>query len=305
MANTNSRRAFWATLVVLAMLFVGIMVGVSVKKLDSTQFGVQYDKLAKRLLDVHGEGLHSGPPGFRYIIFPSIFTQEELNTTCVSRDGIYIATAISFQWVARKAALMDITRKYVDFPRFQAVVRGAVKSAVNDGCALYNVSQYQEQRTDVQLAQQRITRERLDALGADLAELSLKNVEYPDEWSNAVSEKEKARQDIGLATNERQQQVQIATTNFNVSQQQAQITVANAVRQAQEILVNAQAQADVVQFQYQTLATTLVAAKKALGLTNEGLISYLSVQAVSNSQGGTVDLAAPHPAKLNYQDTGN
>jgi len=40
----------------------------------SIQVGVKYDNIAKVLgKEVYGEGLHVGPPGFSFIIFPSVF----------------------------------------------------------------------------------------------------------------------------------------------------------------------------------------------------------------------------------------
>jgi hypothetical protein len=56
-----------------------------------------------------------------------------------------------------------------------------------------------------------------------------------------VRDKEKAREDIDLALNERQQQLIIANTGLNVTKQVAQITMANATTAATVTLVQANA----------------------------------------------------------------
>lgn len=44
-----------------------------------------------------------------------------------------------------------------------------------------------------------------DMLHADIMDVQLKNVQPPDEWKAAVASKQKAQQDILLASNERDQ----------------------------------------------------------------------------------------------------
>ena len=47
--------------------------------------GIKYDNIAKRLgEDVKGEGLHIGPPGFSFIIFPSVFQTMEFRDISVN-----------------------------------------------------------------------------------------------------------------------------------------------------------------------------------------------------------------------------
>ena len=46
--------------------------------------GIKYDNIAKRLSDkVDGEGLNVGPPGFSYIIFPSVYQTMEFRDITV------------------------------------------------------------------------------------------------------------------------------------------------------------------------------------------------------------------------------
>jgi hypothetical protein len=46
--------------------------------------GIKYDNIAKVLYDnVNSEGLHFGPPGFSFIIFPSVYKTMEFKDISV------------------------------------------------------------------------------------------------------------------------------------------------------------------------------------------------------------------------------
>ena len=48
--------------------------------------GIKYDNIAKSLANtVDQEGLHLGPPGFSYIIFPSVYQTLEFRDITVTK----------------------------------------------------------------------------------------------------------------------------------------------------------------------------------------------------------------------------
>ena len=52
--------------------------------------GIKYDNIAKKLGDdVKGEGLHVGPPGFSFIIFPSVFQTMEFRDISVNFKALF------------------------------------------------------------------------------------------------------------------------------------------------------------------------------------------------------------------------
>jgi hypothetical protein len=53
--------------------------------------GVKYDNIAKVLgKEVYGEGLHAGPPGFSFIIFPSVFQTMQFRDITVCENSILL-----------------------------------------------------------------------------------------------------------------------------------------------------------------------------------------------------------------------
>ena len=57
----------------IGILIASILIGMSLKKVSSTEYGVSYTKYSKQLADAaKSGGLYAGPPGFTFIKFPSV-----------------------------------------------------------------------------------------------------------------------------------------------------------------------------------------------------------------------------------------
>ena len=93
--------------------------------LSSVTVGVAYDIHEKKLsTEVKREGLHSGSPGYRFIIFPSVFQSisfEELE--CVNKDGIEIELNVQFQYRARPKELRDLILQFKDKDRYLKLLK--------------------------------------------------------------------------------------------------------------------------------------------------------------------------------------
>lgn len=78
--------------------------------------GVSYDIHQKKLSsEVKREGLHSGSPGFKFIIFPSVFRSIAFNELeCLNSEGIEIKLNVQFQYRARPNNLREIISQFKD-----------------------------------------------------------------------------------------------------------------------------------------------------------------------------------------------
>lgn len=100
----------WGIGITCTLIFVIVMLAVSLNKLNSTEYGVEYTKYSKKLDDAAKTGgLHAGPPGFEFIKFPSTFITEDLpDGTCVSRDGLRVDYKVTFQYQITEENLMPV-----------------------------------------------------------------------------------------------------------------------------------------------------------------------------------------------------
>ena len=69
----------WCISFVVILIVIIILLSVSLHKLNSTEYGVQYTKYSKQLDDAAATGgLHVGPPGYKFIKFPSTYLTVDL-----------------------------------------------------------------------------------------------------------------------------------------------------------------------------------------------------------------------------------
>ena len=149
-------------------------------------------------------------------------------------------------------------------------------------------------------------REKIEPSGADLnlfssaVSVQLRNLEIPEAYSNAVSAKQRAAEEIDLAENQR---VQIVT--------EANTLKLNAAITANEIVNAATSDADIriEEASYKANATLLEFSSEAsiytnlitnLDLTSEGFLSYMGTRLVESKSQVSID--GLEPAKLSYRE---
>ena len=238
--------------VALGLLILGIVLIVeSIGKLQTTEVAIVYDKVNKKvsacgrragrsggltvriklLADPLGEGLHGLPPFSRFIKYPAIFSNHAFrDLQCVSKDGIYVVLTISFQYLPDRAHLLDTTKKFRSHRRLMEVLDAAGRSAVHQGCSEFGVQEFQSKRVQVQDRMRAGVQAMLDPLNVKTMDLQLQNILLPAAYTHAVEKKERAREDIQLANNERIQKQQLARANLLESDEQALILLQQARR---------------------------------------------------------------------------
>lgn len=170
----------------------------------------------------------------------------------------------------------------------------------------FTITEFQNNRLGVQSRILDEFRSKIEPSGPDLylfstaVSVQLRNLEIPVAYSDAVSAKQRAAEEIQLAENQR---VQIVT--------EANTLKLNAVITANEIVNAASSDADIriEEASYKANATLLEFSSEAsiytnlitsLNLTSEGFLSYMGTRMVeSKSQ---VSISGLEPAKLSYRE---
>jgi hypothetical protein len=123
---------------------------VSIKDLDYNEMAIMYDTIKKELLSVKESGLYNGPPFFKWIIFPAVFTKMTINLNCMSNDGLPINIQVSFQHIANKTHLKQIAYKYRDNNKYNEIITYSAQDAVQKACAIFNISNITNYRSLIQ-----------------------------------------------------------------------------------------------------------------------------------------------------------
>lgn len=291
--------------VVAVIIFIGAMVGTSLRKLSTEEVGVAYNIHQKELSsEVKREGLHTGAPGYRFIIFPSVFqsiTYSDIE--CLNKEGIEIELDVQLQYRARPKDLRQIILQFKDKDNYVEVLKVVGESAIHDACSAFNTSQLQSQRASFQDLVRKTLGRRFGTLWGDVTDLQVQNIKRPDTYEKVIRQKEAAKENIKIAENERPRQVVQAKAEKEEAVTQAKITVQRAESEARVILSKAQAEADSIKAAFDAEAQAFLKLKTdSLSNSVDGLLSYLGVRLIAESN-NTVNLAIDAPAKTKYTYT--
>ncbi|WAR27568.1 hypothetical protein MAR_013272 [Mya arenaria] len=267
----------------LIILMTIILLATSLKKLSSDQIGLTYDTINKNLGDeVKREGLHNGPPGFEFIIFPSVYkTISFSDLKCLNKDGVIITLDVTYQFKAQPTKLHDLIINFKDYDGYKKVLEYTGESALHESCSYFNTSQFQAERGKFQ--------ERVS------------NIERPSEYEDAIRSKERAREDIEVARNERPRLVTEAMTEFLEANTTSQIIrdKAESDKRILQARAEQEAKAIIEQYQKESEAYAQILDPNGLGFTVDGFIAYMGVRVISSAQ-NPVYIGLQSPAKSSY-----
>ncbi|KAI8497828.1 hypothetical protein Bbelb_244800 [Branchiostoma belcheri] len=287
--------------VVAVIVMIIALVASSFQRLESDEIGIAYDTIQKHLgSDVKEEGLHTGPVGYRFIKFPSVFkTLEYTSLTCLNKDGVPIVLDVAFQYLARPSDLNRIVTEFRDHENYVTVLRNVGEAALHEACSQFNTSEFQSARALFTEKVRETLSLRFNDLSSDITDLQVNNIARPSEYESAVRDKEAARENIQVAENERPRLLTQARTTRREAETQAQIAVNKAQSDARIAISRAEAEAAAILNEYQTEADTYATIIQRQGLTTEGFLAYMGVRAISSSR-NPVYAGVKAPAKTAY-----
>jgi len=302
--SQRRKRKVWCVIFTFIVIVtsIGVLVS-SMSRVDENDYGVQYNIHKKQLDDaIKSGGLFTGPPGFKFITFPSTFVTADFdNRTCVSRDGLRVSLSVTFQYQIIQDQLLPAILKYRNFFKWADVVEAAGLSAIHHTCAEFRISNFQNKRGEIQTRMEENLRLKLEGdeeagregVFARAISLQLRNLELPSEYSNAVEEKQSAEEDISLAKNQRLQETTKAQTELLAAQEEARKILDTARNEADVVLTEARLKAEETTFAFEKEAETIVDVRDSLELTTEGVLSYLATSMVSEAQNLHVTTGEP------------
>jgi regulator of protease activity HflC (stomatin/prohibitin superfamily) len=303
------KRCLWAFAFCVLITAIAL-VAASLKKVDSTEFGLQYNIHKKELDDASKSGgLFVGPPGYEFIKFPSTFITVDLDDrTCVSNDGLLVNFSVTFQYQMTEANLLPAVIKYRDFHKWADTVEEAGLSAIHHSCSEFQVTEFQSKRGIIQTKMDENLRLKLegdeerglDGVNAVAVSVQLRYIGLPFEYNDAVAEKQAAEEDIALAVAQRKQETTKANTGLLRAKEEARKIMDTAVNEAEVLLTESRLKAEETLFSFEKEADALVQVKESLDLTTEGVLAYLSNMLLSEASNLVVTTG--EPAQLSRKD---
>ncbi|KAL7465214.1 hypothetical protein ACHAXS_005546 [Conticribra weissflogii] len=317
----------------LCLVCVGVAIGLlaaSLKKVPSTEMGVQisvlgskrrwilsciisisqYDVHKKQLEDaIKSGGLFVGPPGFRFIKFPSTFiTVNFQDRTCVSNDGLLVTFSVTFEYQMTAVNLNTVILKYRNFDKWASIVEQAGLSAIHHTCSEFSVTEFQIKRGIIQSKMEENLRLKLEGdestseegVNAVAVSLQLTYVHLPEEYNEAVASKQAAEEDITVAIAQRNQEITKAKTNLLKAEEEAHKIKDSAINEAEVLITEASLKAEETLYSFEKEADALMEVKDKLNLTSEGLLAYLTNRLLAEAD--HLKVTAGEPARLSRRD---
>lgn len=278
-----------------------VLISVSLKKLSPIEYGVEYDRWAKTLDDAaKSGGLHLGPVGYKFVKFPSTQITSNFNDTCVSRDGLRVGFAVTFQYSLEVKHITEVIEKYKDFKAWGVIVESAATSAVQHSCSTYDVTSFQALRNQIQTTMYEKMKDKLIPIRALANSLQLSNVDLPSEYKSAVSEKQQAEEDIALAINQRAQETTKANTEFLSAEEEAKKIMDNAWNTANITITQANLKAQETAFAFGKEKQVLMQARTGFNLDSNGIMSYMATQMYATAS--SLSASVGEPSRISRKD---
>nr|KAG5714938.1 hypothetical protein BaRGS_000426 [Batillaria attramentaria] len=127
------------------------------------------------------------------------------------------------------------------------------------------------------------------------------NIQRPPEYEAAIRSKERAKEDIQVAKQERPRLLTEANTTKREAESEARIIINKAESDARILQNKANSEADAIRAQYEKEAEAYesIVSSQGLQFTPEGFISYMGVRVISSAK-NPVYIGLDSPAKTSY-----
>lgn len=252
--------------------------------------------------DVRGEGLHTGPPGFEFVIFPAVYRSISYTSIeCLNRDGVEIDMRVSFQYRPVRSNLYPIALQFRNASSYGDVIEAQGTAVVYSVCGQFSTEQFQTERSTVEDALRRGFQIAMNQFFTEVASVQIGDISRPSTFEQAVRRKETARENVEVARNERERRIIQANTTLLENLTQAGIILDRARTNASIVIARANAEAQAILGEFVAEMETYTNIMTANNLTVEGLLAYLGSRIIEESE-GEVFANMDHPAKPSYAD---
>lgn len=276
--------------IAIAIGIVAIIIALpaaSFRKLETDEVGIMYDNIAKVLkTEVKTGGLHSGPPGFKFIKFPGTFkTMEFDKLECLNKEGVQIELIVQFQYRAQIKRIRELILNFKDFDGYVKELGFQARASILDSCSSYNTTQFQAQRAAFQETVRQTVIEKVQKdLHTDITDLQVGNIQRPESYEKVVRKKESAKENIQVAINERPRALVEAQAAKEQNITLAQIAIEKAESEARVILSKAESEAQRVEASYKAEGEALKKIEAKVGAGPLYLLAYLSSRLVAENE---------------------
>lgn len=285
--------------VVAVIVMSSVLIGVSVnKKVAQNEYAIVANKYTMELVKVLEQGTYTVKPGdelnyYRSTVQTLNYDEFEGFLHCFSSDGLQIQLDITVQYLYKKDILVPILLKqFGNEKNYVSAFKAIVIDAILTSCANFTSDEYYTSRQNVEnLMSETIVRDtNTSQIGIDVSLVQLKNIDFPDQFNQAIAQKQHTAQELQTQLNNRTSQLILANTTLIQAQQSAQQIIIQAHNTENLVIVKANTTSDIIRNQLVQRGDAYANIKTNLGFNSTQFVEYIEADLLRTSNNPLIGL---------------
>lgn len=272
------------SLLVLVMSIT--LIAISVKVVEPTEYGVEWDTVWKRFGNTYDQGRYLVGPTNDIIAFNNMFqpidytlTGSGIELNCMSQDGMIVIIDVVSQYKVIRGGLVDLLMLYDD--KLDSFVKTVAASTFINVCSFYQVETgFLQNRQNISMEMLSSFKQKLLQIGIEVETqfAELRNYKYNATYAEAVTDKQVAQQQIELLLSQRPVLITNSQTVLVNAEEQALIDLQKANTMAQSAIQSSQSIAQSKYNQWEQYAYGFAATLSKLNMNASTFVqTYLTV----------------------------
>ena len=252
------------------------------REVSQTEYVVQYNTFNCEFDNVLEQGRYTTDVGVEFKSFPRVLKDMKLNgISCLTSDKVSIDLKVKTQYRLRKSSLIDVVlEQFQSRGNHVKFLRRMAESSILDSCLEYTAEEFYSKRSEIDVAMFENLQKDVNAFdfGADIEFFQLIDIGLPDDLVDVIVEKQGIAQEIITATNERENALITADTNFIAVEKSSQVILIEANNSASIILNAAQETELAILQEWYNRAVAYQSVVESLQLTEQQFLNYLEAE---------------------------
>lgn len=277
---------FLVTVVGGGILLLIILLSLTVQTVEQTEYAIGYDNYTMEFTEIYTQGRYVTRVGEYLIRLPRTLEEYDARLTCLTKDKVLVTLDVAMQYQYDKSQLIEtVLKKFDGKDNYNTFITNRATSSILDACLKYNAEEYYTIRGSIDIAMydELVAVINNDNIGAKVEFFQLVNIEFPQEFSDAIVQKQTVQQEALTATNNRQSILTNAQTALYEAQRTAAITLINANNTALININKAYADAGAQEQLWINRAFAYNYTLSIMGLNGSSIIDYIESDNVKKS----------------------
>lgn len=275
---------------IIFCVFLGFAVN---RRVYQNEYGIIKNSISTKLKGPFTQGVYNnfdiGDYFYKYtatIQYMNFDDSMHPTVSCITSDGLTLQLEVDIQYQYKQNDLIPVIwYMFGDEDKYQYFLARNAYGVIYDKCALFSSIDYYSARNLIEnsLFDAMISQFNNKTLGSEISTVQLKNIVFPQSFTNAIAQKQHLVQDIQTQLNNRTSILINANTSLIQAQQLAQINIINAYNDANITISNGYAIANSTMIQFDKLFNSLNAVRLSSDMNETQYIDFVKSQLLQYS----------------------